>query len=117
MPPPRFQQSQEPKSKNRGNRRKPRTEYANPAAVNGRPQIFGQQRRRTKRNQVQFQRQFEPLPGNAFAALRVEIERNAKNAEQECRPSEQQIALAVERQLIRSVVKVERTAIPIRGKE
>src|SRR6266481_2186985 len=88
MPSPRFEAPEKAKTENRRNGGKPRTEHANPSAINRWPQIFGEKRRRAKRHQVQFEQQFQRFPGRTLAPARIEIQRHAHQAEQECTSSE-----------------------------
>src|SRR6267378_861051 len=113
MPFSRLEQSKHAQSEDRRYRREPRTEQPDPPAVRRRPQILGQQRCRAKRHQVQFERQFEFPPSRALVFLRIEFHGHAKKPKQEGCPREIKVALPVKRQLIRSVVKIKRSTIPI----
>src|SRR5205807_2263141 len=65
---------------------------------------------------MRFKGQFEWFPKRAFGAPRIEIQHDANQAEQKRSSREKEIALSVQRKLIRAVVRIKWSAIPI-GKE
>src|SRR5258708_5707229 len=89
-------------------------EEPDPSVVQRRPQVFGEKHGRAKCQQVQFERQFERLPGGAVVPPSVKIHGHANNPKRECRARENEITIPVKGQLIRAVVEIERTAVPIR---
>src|SRR6267143_6399536 len=114
MPFPWLQASKDAKAENRRDGSKPRTDQANPAALQRRPQIFGEQCRRAKRHYIQFARQSELPPPFIFLPSQIQIGPCANKPEEKGRTRQPKVPRSEEPQLIRSVIEIERPAVPIR---
>src|SRR6266567_9335173 len=114
MPFPWLLASKDAQAENRRDGCKPRTEQANPAALRRRPQIFGEQCRRAKRHHVQFERQLESPPPFVFLPSQIQIGPCANKPEEKRRTRQPKVPRSEAPQLIRSVIEIERPAVPTR---
>src|SRR5207302_1474605 len=113
MPFSRLDASHHAKTENGRNRCQPGSQQPDPPSLWRRTQIFREKPGRAKRHRVQFERQLELPPPIVFLPARIQVRPCASKPEEKRRTRQPKVPLSEEPQLIRAVIKIERSAIPI----
>src|SRR5258708_22017545 len=87
---------------------------AHPSSLQTRPEILRPQCRPDKCYRLPFERQSELPPPYVFLPSQIQIGPRANKAEEKRRTRQPKVPRSEEPQLIRSVIEIERLAVPIR---